>query len=78
MQLGNSRNGWRLVFSPAAGQQLGSGWHATSSQSGQTVTAASLDWNAAIPAGGSVSLGIVVNGDAALPSSFTLNGSACS
>ena len=42
--LGSALNGWTLAFDfPAAGQQVGQAWSATWAQSGQHVTATSLE-----------------------------------
>jgi hypothetical protein len=38
-------------------------WNATVSQSGAAVTATNVAYNAAVPAGGSTTWGLVVNGD---------------
>jgi poly(hydroxyalkanoate) depolymerase family esterase len=72
-------NGWSLVFTLPSGQTITSGWNATYSPSSGQVTAKNMSYNAAIPAGGSTSIGFQANqtGNAAAPSSFTLNGQAC-
>lgn len=75
-------NGWTLGFSFPNGQTVTQGWNGTFSQSGSNVTIASLSYNAAIPAGGSVSSSPGFNGAWAgsngSPGSFTLNGVVCS
>ena len=72
-------NGWSLVFTLQPGQAITSGWNASYSSSNGQVTATSLSYNAAIPAGGSTSIGFqgTQTGNAAAPSAFTLNGAAC-
>ncbi len=72
-------NGWSLVFTLPSGQTITSGWNATYSPSSGQVTAKNMSYNAAIPAGGSTSIGFQATqtGNAAAPSSFTLNGQAC-
>jgi len=69
--------GWTLVFTwPATGQSVTSGWSATYTQSGQAVTAKSLDYNGSIAPGASVSIGFngAWTGSNPEPTSFTLNG----
>jgi acetylxylan esterase len=70
---------WKLVFPLASGQTITSGWNASYSPSTGTVTATNLSYNGAIPVGGSTSIGFQAThtGNAAAPSSFTLNGAAC-
>jgi len=73
-------NGWSLVFSFPNGQTVsGSGWNATYTQSGSTVTARNVSYNGSIPAGGSTSMGFNGNhsGTNNAPASFTLNGATC-
>jgi cellulose 1,4-beta-cellobiosidase len=72
-------NGWTLTFALPSGQAVTQGWSATWSQSGQNVTAKNLDWNSSLAAGGSTSIGFngSNNGSTANPTSFALNGVAC-
>ncbi|WP_407319360.1 cellulase family glycosylhydrolase [Isoptericola halotolerans] len=70
-------DGWVLEFEAPAGQSLANGWSADWSQSGSTITARPSAWDAALPAGGSRTLGLQVNGGGAAPSSFTIDGAAC-
>ncbi|MFC7247808.1 PHB depolymerase family esterase [Catellatospora aurea] len=72
-------NGWSLVFTLPGGQAITSGWNAVYAPTSGQVTARNLAYNAAIPAGGSVSLGFQAThtGNTAKPASFTLNGAAC-
>jgi len=55
------------------------GWNATYSPTSGAVTATNVSYNAAIAAGGSVSIGFQANhtGDTGRPTSFTLNGATC-
>jgi Cellulose binding domain len=60
-------------------QKITSAWNATVSQSGEAVTAVNASYDAAIGPGGSASIGFQgtwTSNDNA-PSSFTLNGVAC-
>jgi len=73
-------NGWTLAFTFTGNQRLTPpGWSATWSQSGTTVTATNLTWNAAIPPNGSVSVGFngTYSGSNPAPTAFTLNGATC-
>lgn len=73
-------NGWQLGFIFPGDQKITNAWNATITQNGESVTATSASYNAAISPGGNTSLGFQgtwTNSDAA-PASFTLNGSACS
>ncbi|MER6596299.1 cellulose-binding domain-containing protein, partial [Micromonospora purpureochromogenes] len=78
--LGDAVNGWTLGFSfPDAGQRVGQGWSATYQQSGRSVTAQSLSWNGSLASGASTTIGFngTWAGSNAAPTSFTLNGTAC-
>jgi endo-1,4-beta-xylanase len=72
-------NGWSLRFSLASGQTITSGWNATYSPTSGQVAATNVSYNAAIPPGGSTSIGFQAThtGNSAAPSGFTLNGAAC-
>jgi len=73
-------NGWTLKFTFPGDQKLSNAWNATATQSGQSVTAVNMSYNAAISPGGNTSFGFQgtwTNSDAA-PTAFTLNGAACS
>ena len=75
---GDPVSGWTLAFAfPSASQRLTAGWSATWSQSGQNVTARSLDWNANLATGASASIGFNGTGGTAAPTAFTVNGTAC-
>ncbi|MBE1495220.1 hypothetical protein H4696_002320 [Amycolatopsis lexingtonensis] len=68
---------WTLTWHYAGTQAVTSAWNATVRQSGTAVTADSLPYNAALPAGGSVSFGLQGTGGGADPTDFALNGVAC-
>jgi cellulase/cellobiase CelA1 len=74
-------NNWSLVFTfPASGQSVTQGWNGVFTQSGSTVTVKNASYNGSVPAGGAVSPGFNGSwtGSNPSPTSFTLNGSACS
>ncbi|MEU8267162.1 glycoside hydrolase family 9 protein [Sphaerisporangium sp. NPDC049002] len=73
-------DGWTLKWAFLGGQKTDGFWSADFTQSGATVTAKNLDWNAKIKPGQSVTFGF--NGKSApganpAPELFTLNGAAC-
>ena len=72
-------NGWTLSFTLPAGQTITSGWNATYAPASGAVTAKNVSYNAAIPVGGSVSIGFQAThtGNTGTPAGFTLNGAAC-
>ncbi|WP_306207580.1 cellulase family glycosylhydrolase [Actinoplanes sp. RD1] len=72
--------GWTLVFTLAAGQTFVSGWSAAFTPAGATVTAADAGYNATLAPGGSATIGYQAShtGNAAAPTGFKLNGTACS
>lgn len=64
---------WTAGFSLAdASDTIASSWSATVSKSGAQVTAVNASYNGSIPAGGSQTFGMVVNG-----ASSTLSGLTC-
>jgi endoglucanase len=73
-------DGWSLRWAFWGGQKVSVPVNAKTTQSGATVTASNLPWNARIKPGQSVTFAVVgqsglgVNSD---PSLFTLNGKAC-
>ncbi|WP_433393203.1 cellulase family glycosylhydrolase [Micromonospora sp. KLBMP9576] len=78
--LGDAVDGWTLGFTfPDAGQRVGQGWSATWSQAGAAVTARSASWNGALATGASTSIGFNGTwiGANPAPTTFTLNGTAC-
>jgi poly(3-hydroxybutyrate) depolymerase len=72
-------DGWSLVFTLPAGQTITSGWSATYSPTSGQVTARNVGYNPGIAPGASVSIGFQAThtGNTAEPTSFTLNGAAC-
>lgn len=70
---------WALTWHYAGNQSVTSAWNATVRQSGAAVTAESLPYNAALPAGGSVSFGLqgTYSGTNTEPADFALNGVTC-
>lgn len=74
-------NGWTLAFSFANGQTISQVWNGSYTQSGSQVTITNLSYDGSIPAGSTLSsVGFLSswNGSNAAPTSFTLNGTACS
>ncbi|MFC7387956.1 GH12 family glycosyl hydrolase domain-containing protein [Sphaerisporangium rhizosphaerae] len=72
-------NGWTLAFTFPGDQRVTNAWNATVSQSGSSVTARNVDHNGSIPANGTASFGFqgTWSSSDASPTSFTLNGTAC-
>jgi hypothetical protein len=75
-------NGYTLQWTFEGNEMFASGWNATYSSSGQTVTASNPagHWNGTIqPNGGTVTFGFqgTHNGTVVVPSTFTLNGQVC-
>jgi mannan endo-1,4-beta-mannosidase len=75
----SSISGWTLGFGLPSGQVITSGWNATYSQSGSSVTVKDAGYNSVINAGQTVSVGFqgTFSGSNGLPTSFTLNGATC-
>ncbi|MFJ1806785.1 MULTISPECIES: cellulose binding domain-containing protein [unclassified Streptomyces] len=72
-------DGWSLVLALPAGQTVTAGWNADYSPASGQVTARNVAHNATIAPGASVDIGFQAThtGNAAPPSSYTLNGTAC-
>jgi poly(hydroxyalkanoate) depolymerase family esterase len=72
-------NGWTLSWTYPSGQTVTQAWSSVTTQSGSVVTAKNAAWNASIPAGGSVQLGLngAHTGTNTAPTAFTLNGAPC-
>ena len=73
-------SGWTLVWTFANGQLVTGFWNAAETQSGKVVTASNMSWNAAIPAGGTITgIGFTANSGTtnAVPTSFSVNGTVC-
>ncbi|ROP41803.1 pectate lyase [Saccharothrix texasensis] len=77
--LGDAVSGWTLQWDFAAGQSVDSGWGGSFAQSGSTVTVSNAAWNGSIGTGASVTPGFngKWSGSNPTPSSFKLNGVAC-
>ncbi|WP_157548314.1 cellulose binding domain-containing protein [Micromonospora sp. ATCC 39149] len=73
-------NGWSLAFTLPSGQSITGGWNATYTPTSGAVTARNVSYNGSVAPNGSVDIGFQANhtGNAGKPSSFTLNGTACS
>jgi cellulase/cellobiase CelA1 len=72
-------NGWKLGFTFPGDQKTTNTWNAVAAQNGEAVTDTNESYNATIAPGGNTSFGFQgtwTNSDAA-PTSFTLNGVAC-
>jgi hypothetical protein len=74
-------NGWKLQFSFPNGQAITQLWDGTVTQSGSAVTITNVSYNASIAAGTTLSSGPGFNGSWSgtngSPTSFALNGGAC-
>jgi endo-1,4-beta-xylanase len=72
-------NGWVLAFTLPGGQNIISGWNAAYSPASGAVAAANLSYNGVLAVGASTTIGFQANhtGNAGAPTSFTLNGRAC-
>jgi hypothetical protein len=72
-------NGWTLGFTYPGDQHITNAWNATVTQTGASVTAANLSYNALIGPGASQSFGVQGTWSAsnASPTGFTLNGAPC-
>jgi endoglucanase len=72
--------GWTLTFRFGGDQVITNAWNATASQSGSAVTLTSLSYNGTIAPGQSTSVGFQGTWSAsdASPTSFSVNGVACS
>jgi endoglucanase len=68
--------GWTLAWKFGGDQKITNMWNGIYTQSGTEVTVKNQSYNAAIPAGGSVSFGfnLSYSGSNAKPTSFTING----
>ncbi|GAA2425495.1 cellulose binding domain-containing protein [Streptomyces coeruleofuscus] len=72
-------DGWSLMFTLPGGQTITSGWNAEYSPASGRVTARNDSHNATIAPGATVDIGFQAGhtGNAAPPSSYTLNGTPC-
>ncbi|WP_328415875.1 PHB depolymerase family esterase [Micromonospora sp. NBC_00389] len=73
-------NGWALTFTLPTGQRITNGWNAQYSPASGAATARNVSYNAAIAPNASVDIGFQATheGGTGKPSSFALNGVACS
>jgi cellulose 1,4-beta-cellobiosidase len=71
--------GWHVNWSFPGNQTITQGWSATITQSGQAVTAVNPSWSTSIGTNATVNFGFNANysGTNTAPSSFSLNGTAC-
>jgi O-glycosyl hydrolase len=69
-------NGWTLAFSFPGDQKITNAWSAAVTQTGAAVSAKNVDYDAAIPAGGSVQFGFqgTYTSNDSSPTAFTVNG----
>jgi endo-1,4-beta-xylanase len=76
---GSTVSGWKLAWSFTGGQTISQLWNGSVTQSGPAVTVTNASWNGSIPAGGAQWIGFLgnVTGSNPAPTSFTLNGTAC-
>lgn len=75
----NTINGWTVKWAFPGNQKIVNMWNGTYTQSGTAVTVKNMDYNAIIPAGGSITFGfnISYSGSNVKPNTFTLNGTTC-
>lgn len=73
-------NGWTVAFTFPGDEKITNAWNATVTQTGAAVSAASMSYDSAIPAGGSQSFGFQGTWaiSDATPTSFSVNGTPCS
>lgn len=73
-------NGWTLAFTFPGTQQITQGWNGTFTQQGAKVTVTNASYNGTIAVNGTANPGFNASwsGSNPNPTSFTLNGSACS
>ncbi|MFG1866877.1 extracellular catalytic domain type 1 short-chain-length polyhydroxyalkanoate depolymerase [Micromonospora arborensis] len=73
-------NGWALTFTLPSGQRITNGWNAQYAPASGAVTARNVSYNATIAPNTSVDIGFQATheGGTGKPSSFALNGAACS
>ena len=77
--LGDDLNGWTVGWTFPSGQKVTNLWNGTVSQSGSTVSVKDAGWNASVRKGGTASFGFngSWSGANAVPTQFTVNGTAC-
>jgi hypothetical protein len=71
--------GWTVTFTFGGDQKITNAWNATATQAGTKVTAVNLGYNGNVAAGASTSFGVqgTWSSSSAAPTSFTVNGTAC-
>ncbi len=72
-------NGWSLGFDFPGDNSITNSWNASVSQSGPSVNAGNVSYNASVPQGGSVQWGFKAtwSSNDANPSAFRFNGASC-
>ncbi|MFD5744387.1 cellulose binding domain-containing protein [Streptomyces massasporeus] len=72
-------NGWSLAWTFPDGQRLTQAWNTEATQSGTTVTAKNVSWNANVAGGSSVGFGFTGSRSESngRPAAFTLDGRSC-
>ncbi|MFI2754139.1 glycoside hydrolase family 6 protein [Cellulomonas sp. P22] len=77
--LGDPVTSWTVEWTFAAGQKVTQLWNGTATQTGTTVSVASLPWNGSLSTGARTSFGFngSWSGSNPVPTSFRLNGTAC-
>lgn len=72
-------NGWSLAWTFPDGQRLTQAWNTEATQSGTTVTARNVSWNASVAGGSSVGFGFTGSRSESngRPAAFTLDGRSC-
>lgn len=73
-------NGWTLTFTFPGDEKITNAWNATVTQTGASVSATNVSYNATIPPGGGQSFGFqgTWTSNDTSPTSFSVNGTACS
>ncbi|KAB8145971.1 beta-glucosidase [Chloroflexia bacterium SDU3-3] len=72
--------GWTLAWTFGGNQQISNAWNTTLTQTGASVSAKDYGWNGSIAPGATATFGFQASysGTNAKPTSFTVNGAACS
>jgi len=78
-QSGAALNGWQLAWTFPADQRIINLWNGQVTQTGADVVVTDADWNAQVPAGGTIEFGFqAIFGDTnSPPTAFTLDGVPC-
>jgi hypothetical protein len=76
---GGTVNGWTLAWTFPGDQKISQLWNGSYTQSGEAVRVTNASYNAAIPPGGTVTVGFTgtFTSNDTSPSAFTLNGAPC-